>query len=231
MTDRFSIASVSEFSEYLDKQIEPAIKDIQDALQDSNRKHIQKLVLTNIVDRFDVMIDKLILSNCRYEYIFDFLSDKMSDFITEKDLISLLINTDSIQAAIDERLKNMLRNSILRKRHSLKVKFVFEALAMKKYTSAAPLVQVGTGKIDDNGAQHGSVKVPSSVLGYADWLYSRRNAIVHGSDSKYLDNDRNQLKKLYKFECPERYKITLGSLKNAVSFYRSIVDKITHAVS
>ena len=52
------------FSKFVDKEILPATQDLE-KLDDANRKHVQKLVYTNLVDRFDSMIDGAILDNCR----------------------------------------------------------------------------------------------------------------------------------------------------------------------
>jgi len=218
-----------QFTEYVSKQIEPAIEDIS-SLSENSRKHIQKLIFTNVVNQFDIMIDNMILNNVRYYSIYNYLSSKMTKTITEQELINMLIDYENITNAIIERLKTAAKEAVLRQRHSLKLKFLLESLNLKDYITKRPMVQAGTGKVDKDVKQT-KVKVPQSLLGYADWLYSRRNGIVHGSSSNvYLENDRQQLKKLYDFECPKRLQITIGSTKNAVTFYTNIVEIIQHQI-
>ena len=54
--------ALTEFISYIDKQILSSVSDIK-SLEDKSRKHVQKLIYTNLVDRFDVMIDRSILDN------------------------------------------------------------------------------------------------------------------------------------------------------------------------
>ena len=66
--------------------------------------------------------------------------------------------------------------------------------------------------------------VPYSIAGYADWLYSRRNSVVHGAGTnKFLQNDIQQLKKLYKKEPAKTFKIKLSSVQNTVIFYKEVI--------
>jgi hypothetical protein len=66
---------------------------------------------------------------------------------------------------------------------------------------------------------------PLSICGYADWLYSRRNSIVHGGGTnKFLDNDKAQLKKLFNCTAPGSVKIKLSSVENAATFYINVTE-------
>ena len=68
-----------------------------------------------------------------------------------------------------------------------------------------------------------NVKCPYSICGYADWLYSRRNSIVHGAGtSAFLKNDRQQLKKFYKREPAKTFKISVGSVQTTATFYKEV---------
>jgi len=51
-----NVERLTEFLRYMEKEILPATVDIEN-LADANRKHVQKLVYTNLVDRFDSMLD------------------------------------------------------------------------------------------------------------------------------------------------------------------------------
>ena len=53
-----------EFTEFVKEALLPATTDIG-KLAEASRKHVQKLVYTNLVDRFDAMVDGALLDNCR----------------------------------------------------------------------------------------------------------------------------------------------------------------------
>lgn len=185
---------ISEFLRYLEKEVLPATVDLE-KLEDANRKHVQKLIYTNLVDRFDSTIDGALLKNCRAEYLAAEATKSMTQQITEADLLSLLMRSDDLQSAIDEKLRAALRNSILRQRHSKKVASLFVAFGSGDTFRNHPRVNINTGAILEK--MKPQIKtIPHSICGYADWLYSRRNAIVHGAGTnKLLLNDFEQLKK------------------------------------
>ena len=218
--------AAQDLKKYIEKQILPSVEDIE-GLDDKSRKHVQKLVYTNLVDRFDVMVDLTILDNCRTEYVIEAISPSLTEPINESYLLRLLMNADNIQDAIDERLKDTIRSTILRRRHSQKLQFLLKMFDCIEYTGSKQQVQVGSGKIV-SAAKKAKVNVPQSVCGYADWLYSRRNAVVHGAgSSKFLKNDKQQMRKLYNYSCPDSFNIKIGAIKLASTFYLCIVDLIT----
>ena len=59
-------SKIRDFRKFLNKELVPGVDDLE-KLEAKNRKHIQKLVYTNAVDRFDHLVDTLILDNCREE--------------------------------------------------------------------------------------------------------------------------------------------------------------------
>lgn len=215
-----------EFQRYISKEVDPAIKDIA-RLADKNRLHIQKLVYTNIVDRFDTMIDKLILDNCREEGFIERSLADMSGNVTESDLVKILIHGENLQGALDIKLRTGLRNSLLRDRHSKKVTNVINVFIPEIDPVNAQRVNPPNGKIMSKISPQKAVKIPYSISGYADWLYSRRNSIVHGGGTnRFLENDRSQLKKLYKKEPAKTFSIKLASLKVTVTFYKEITNML-----
>jgi hypothetical protein len=217
------LSGIREFRKYVDNQITPSITEIA-GLEDNSRKHVQKLVYTNIVDRFDVMVDVAILKNCRSEFIIDAISPSLTETVNEHYLLQLLMNTDNVQEAIDERLKAVIRNTILRKRHSQKLQFLLKLFDKLEYSTLKPQVQPGNGNIVLK-ANKTKVNIPHSVCGYADWLYSRRNAIVHGQASpRYLENDKKKLKEIYKYDCPKTINLKFGAISQTVRFYNCIVE-------
>lgn len=60
------ISRITEFTKFLSKELEPAVKDVE-GLDAANRKPVQKLIYTNLVDGFDHLVDNIILDNCREE--------------------------------------------------------------------------------------------------------------------------------------------------------------------
>ena len=217
-----NLTAAEDFSNYVEKQIAPSVEDIK-KLDDKSRKHVQKLIYTNLVDRFDVMVDLLILENCRSDFVIEAISPSLTETVNEAYLLQLLMNADTVQDAIDERLRNAIRNSILRKRHSRKLHFLLKLFDCLEYTTKKPQVQPGNGNVIQSAKQT-KVNVPHSVCGYADWLYARRNAVVHGAGSSYyLKNDKIQLQKLYDYKCPETFKLKIGAVTSSIKFYSCIV--------
>ena len=93
-------SAASDFLAYVESQIQPSIDDIK-GLADNSRKHVQKLIYTNLVDRFDVMVDRSILENCRSEFVMEAISPSLTDTVRESYLLQLLMDADTIQDAID----------------------------------------------------------------------------------------------------------------------------------
>jgi len=216
---------LKEFTKFLDKELVPGVDELE-KLSDNNRKHIQKLVYTNLVDRFDYAIDKLLLENCREEQLITKAFEGNNQPVTESDLVTLLLKSDDLQSALNTRLQDKLRLTVLRQRHSRKL-FTFLSMCDEiGEFDKKPRVNPSTGEILD------SFKVqikttPHSLCGYADWLYSRRNAIVHGAGAaKFLDNDEKQIKKHYKVEVTKTFKISTSSIRTAVKFYQSLCDNL-----
>ena len=217
-------SALKDFLRYLDKEVEPAIKDIGN-LTEKNRVHIQKLVYTNIVDRFDTMIDTLIIDNCREEIFMDKSLADMSGNVTESELVKILVHGENLQGALDIKLRNGLRNTVLRDRHSKKLTSVFNALDPNIDPVNMQRVNLPTGKIHTKITPQKALKIPYSISGYADWLYCRRNSIVHGGGTnKFLERDRAQIKKLYKKEIAKQFTIKLSSVKVTVAFYRDVAE-------
>ncbi len=216
--------ALKEFERYIKKEVEPAIEDLG-SLDEKNRLHIQKLVYTNIVDRFDTMIDSLIIDNCREEGFIESSLANMSGTVTESELVKILIHGENLQGALDIKLKSGLRNTILRDRHSKKLSNVFKVFQPDINPVTDQRVNPPTGKIAARITPQKAIKIPYSISGYADWLYSRRNSIVHGGGTnKFLENDRIQIKKLYKKEPAKQFTIKLSSTKVTVAYYKDVVE-------
>lgn len=92
--------ATQEFKRFVETEALPAIADLQN-LSDKQRIHVQKLVYTNLVDRFDTMIDQTILDNCRHAKLVDEALSGLSGAITEADLVRLLMQSETLQDALD----------------------------------------------------------------------------------------------------------------------------------
>lgn len=217
-------SAISDFETFVKKEIQPAVRDIE-KLDDRNRKHIQKLVYTNLVDRFDTMVDACLLNNCRHESLAAQALKNATSPVTEADLLKLLMSGEHIQDALTTRLQDGLRNTVLRGRHSSKFRELIKVMAPNfGADTAVPRVNPSTGRIVEKFKVQDK-QMPHSVVGYADWLYSRRNSVVHGAGTnKYLQNDRIQIKKLFKVELKTTFRIVVGTLTTSTAFYLDVVD-------
>lgn len=216
---------IVNFKKFLTKELIPATDDLE-KLEDKHRKHIQKLVYTNLVDRFDSMVDGMLLDNCREEYLVSEAFKKLNQPISESDLLTVLMQGNNLQAALDRRLQDALRLSVLPKRHSRKFTILLSISEEVADFERKPRVNPSTGQITDKFKIQ--VKTtPHSICGYADWLYSRRNAIVHGAGTaRFLKNDKLQLKKLYGVSTTDGFRILVSSVKIAAKFYGEVCDLI-----
>jgi hypothetical protein len=212
-----------DFLIFVEKELDPATTDLEH-LADANRKHIQKLVYTNLVDRFDAMVDEAILGNFREEFLLNEALKSLSQPISESALVRLLMEAANIQAALDNRLQDSLRNSILRERHSKKLSTLFQVFQPEEDCWNKPRVNIADGSIlgQIKPQQHNT---PYSICGYADWLYSRRNSMVHGAGTnRFLENDRQQIIKLFKCTPASTFRIKLSSISNAATFYQAVIN-------
>lgn len=108
------------------------------------------------------------------------------------------MRSDDLQDALDSKLQDALREAALRARHSRKLSTLFSVLQPDQECWNTPRVNISTGAIIDQIKPQNKT-IPYSICGYADWIYSRRNSVVHGAGTtKFLENDLVQLDKLFK---------------------------------
>jgi hypothetical protein len=222
--EEMEFRSLDGFTKYVEKEIQPATVDIK-SLPEKSRVHIQKLVYTNLVDRFDTIIDQMILDNCREDYFVEEALKDGSSSISEAELYRLLLNSDGLQDALRLRLQAGLRNSVLRGRHSQKLMTLLQlSVPQTNAHKPVPRVNLNNGEILEK-LKPQKRPVPQSIVGYADWLYARRNAIVHGAGSRsLLKNDVSQIKRLFQVEVAGSFKIIVGSITSAATFYRRVAS-------
>lgn len=213
---------IEAFTEFVDSEILPAAAELE-GLADKSRRHLQKLAYTNLVDRFDAMVDGMLLDNCREEFLVVEASKNLTQQVTEADMLKLLLHGPNIQSAVESKLRDGLRNSVLRERHSRKLKVMMDVFVPDEECWQKPRVNIATGEIYDHMKPQKKT-IPYSVCGYADWLYARRNSIVHGGGAtKILQNDAKQLEKLFRCTPAKAVSIKPSSVKIAATFYRSLI--------
>jgi len=217
---------IEEFIGFLKKDLQPATKELERISEDKSRKHLQKLVYTNLVDRFDYCIDKTLIQHIETESLLNELLDKHKQPILEGEILKWMLSPVPLKEVALERLKETLRNTILRKRHSEKLCKLLIISGMTDNEFKRPRVNPATGKILDDFTPQDD-KIPASVEGYADWLYCRRNAIVHGGGNVRIpENDLKQLRTKFKCDPATTGRIKLSSISNAANFYSVLISKM-----
>lgn len=210
------------FKTFVSNEVVPAVSELE-TIQEGSRKHIQKLIFTNLVDRFDSTVDHLILDNFTNQKLFDEISEKLKEPISEGMLLRIIASDSGRELYIEEKIRGALRNGILRERHSKKLRKLLETFSEEELNK--PRVNPSNGKILTTFKIQ-QPSIPASILGYADWLYSKRNAVVHGGGIKMLINDKRQIKELYKVTVNDTIKLKLASINMAATFYQELFDKI-----
>lgn len=221
---------VEEFQNFISDEVTEAAKELG-KLTEQSRKHLQKLTYTNLVDRFDVMIDKTIITNALHASLLEESLKQLESPISEAEVLRLLMDGRDINEVVEERVQSVLRNGVLRNRHSIKLQKLFEVAGEKTNVFKKPRVNISTGKILQDFTPQTN-KVPTSICGYADWLYSRRNSIVHGGGTgKISDIDLKQLKKLYGAEVVTTTRLKLSAITVASEFYLGVVQMLKDAAN
>lgn len=224
-------ATLNEFGSFLDNEFESARRELAGLKTDANRRHLQKLVYTNLMDRFDSLLDRVVLDNKLNDQLLDELLEKFTEPLSEGEVLRLLIDQNRPSAHLDERVEGTLRQGVLRQRHSLKFAKILKVYCgYDERVMKEPVVNPNDGKIYKK-IKPPNNKIPCSIPGYADWLYSRRNAIVHGGGSaKMLVGDLKQMQSIYGCDAGKTVNLKLNSLRNAADFYRGTVKIMIGAV-
>jgi len=214
---------IEEFQAFLDKEVSSATSELED-IEEKSRKHLQKLVYTNLVDRFDSMVDHVLLDNAFNETLLGEALKILDEPLSEGETLRLFVDAAEAKTHVDNRIQYTLRNNLLRCRHSQKVAKLVEVFCPTQNLQK-PRVNISTGEIFGKFKPQNN-RIPTSLIAYCDWLYSRRNAVVHGGGSaqiRMLDTDLARLTKSYNCKPAETVKLSLGSIKTATTFYRGMI--------
>jgi hypothetical protein len=221
---------IDNFLDFSSKDIASAILELEKITDENNRKHLQKLVYVNLVNRFDYLIDKLILWFCIYSSALrgEVLKSIEDENISKREAFEMFFMREkSYDSVIDiEKIKDITRLHLLSRRHSIKLLKILKILNFENIEK--PRVN-SDGKIFETRKKHKTI--PNSILGYADWLYCRRNSIVHGDGVNYSTKDKEYITKQYKVKLAKNFKLQLPSIKTAQTFYNDFLRLISEKIA
>ncbi|MDP1833366.1 MAG: hypothetical protein Q8L11_00340 [Candidatus Moranbacteria bacterium] len=215
------------FLEFCENDIQSATKELEGIQIEKNRKHLQKLVYVNLINRFDYLIDKLLLwfSINNKSLRDNILGTIEKETISKKEVFEIFFAKERSYELITEKIKELTRSNVLRSRHSSKLLKILDTCLNIK-DCIKPRVNNSNGKIFTKTT--GNKNLPNSIIGYADWLYSRRNSLVHGDGIKYTPADFEYIKKTYNTtNLSITIRLQLTSITSAVNFYTDLLKIIS----
>lgn len=216
--------TVKKFEKFATTEIIEAIKELEGIGTEENRKHLQRLVYVNLVNRFDSLVDSLLLQFSVQDGKFKdkVLNETKEEAVFLKDVYEILL-ADNPKLAVEQRIEGVTRARFLSLRHSAKLRillsncFVWIDSDLNK-----PRVFTNNGSIFVDTKRLKPYKIPDSVIGYSDWLYSRRNALVHGDIKKLADRDIEIMKKMFGVVPAASISLKISSIKSAARFYTEL---------
>lgn len=219
---------IDTFLDFCSKDISSAISELGNIKDEGNRKHLQKLVYVNLANRFDYLTDKLLLWFCiNCQSLRDEMLETIKDQnISKKEVFELFLIGEKSYELVLKKIQNIARLGLLRERHSNKVLKILNILKIKGVDQ--PRVN-NDGKIFEKRKKFKTI--PNSIYGYADWLYCRRNSIVHGDGINYTEQDRKNIIKQHKVELKKGFKLQLTSIKTAETFYSDFLKIIKEGIA
>lgn len=215
---------IKKFEDFARTEIQAATKELERIRTEANRRHLQRLVYVNLINRFDTLIDTLLLkfSVLDSEFKRKVLNETREDAVFLKDVYEILLSKDP-KTTVEQRVAGVTRAKFLNQRHSNKLRILLQhCFGWKDTDLDRPRVFVNNGSIFTETSRLNPYKVPDTVIGYADWLYSRRNSFVH-SDTKKLDKkDIELMKKKFNADVATSISLKISSIKSASKFYTEL---------
>lgn len=212
---------IKDFKKFLKSEIASAVDELGKISKEENRKHLQRLVYSNLINRFDVLIDNLLLSYSTLNNIGfnELVLSKIKDTpMLSKDFYEILL-ADDIKDATNKKVEDIVRINFLRERHSKKLRILLEnCLQAESKDLDRPRVNANDGRIHTSYTPRAN-NVPPSIIGYADYLYSRRNSLVHGNSMAILPSDALFIEKTFRVKPAKVVGIKLSSIESATTFY------------
>lgn len=220
---------IEKFDKFVKMEITAAVKELNGVGTEANRKHLQRLVYVDLVNRFDTLIDLLLLkfSVKDGEFKRRVLNETKEDVVFLKDVYEILLAEDP-RGAVEHRIEGVTRAKFLSLRHSAKLRILLSnCLGWKDAQLDRPRVFTNNGSVFSETKRLKPYKVPDSVIGYADWLYSRRNAIVHGEAQKLDAKDADIMFKKFGAKTAVSISLKLSSINSAARFYTDICKNLS----
>jgi len=226
--------TINEFSDFITKNIEPSIKELESITSNQNRSHLQRLVYTNLVDRFDSLIDILLIefASTNSDFQRKVISSIKDESVSKSYLFNILLS-DDLKEKIKEELENIVKNDFLKKRHSEKLRtLLFDCFCFEGNEIDKPRVNAD-GRIHTTYTQSTSAKkkIPATIIGYADWVYIRRNTLVHNFGKLALiEKDFTYIQSKYKVTPSKAVGIKLESITSVKKFYTYLLKEIMNKI-
>ena len=215
---------IETFLDFCKSDIQSAVQELKTIKTEANRKHLQKLVYVHSINRFDYLVDRLLLwfsinnDSLREEI----LRSIKEESISRKEVFELFFMKERSYDSVTDQIRDLARNGLLRERHANKLgKILATCLDWKS---------IKKPRVNKDGKIFASIKInknqPNSIVGYADWLYSRRNSLVHGDGRQYDSRDFNFIRIHYNVNLPKTFRLQLASITSAINFYEDLLGEM-----
>ncbi len=217
---------IKDFEKFTTSEINSALEELVKIEKENNRKHLQRLVFVNLINRFDVLIDNLLLhfATDNSSNFSNLVLEKVKDVnVSMKDFYEILLS-DKQNEKVNEKVEEIVRSNFLRERHSKKLRILLrDCLLLDNSDLDRPRVNANDGRIHSSYTPRDN-KIPPSIIGYADFIYSKRNAVVHGDGkrSSMLKQDSDFIEKNFKTKPLQFISIKLSSIESTVTYYSYI---------
>lgn len=147
---------LKNFKKFSEEEISSAILELKEIKKEDNRKHLQRLVYTNLVNRFDALVDNLLLifgTEDQNEFR-DIVLNKVKDVsVSSMDFYQIIL-ADDLKSAAKEKVEDLIRLHFLRDGHSRKLRVLFEScLQIEAKEIDRPHVNANDGRIIINTHQ------------------------------------------------------------------------------
>lgn len=221
--------NIRKFKEFATIEVGAAVKELEGIKTESNRKHLQRLVYVNLVNRFDALVDSLLLQFSVIDGDFKkkVLHETRETEVFLKDVYEILLAEDP-KSAVQERVEGVARGHFLSLRHSVKLRILLSSSFLWSDSELdKPRVFTNNGSIFVKAKRLKPYQVPDTVIGYADWLYSRRNALVHSEGKKLADKDVENMQRRFGARPAPSISLKIASIKSATKFYNDLCKNLS----
>lgn len=220
--------TIVKFQDFAGGEVGAAVKELEGIKTESNRKHLQRLVYVNLVNRFDALVDGLLLQFSVREGDFKkkVLNETKEEEIFLKDVYEILLASDP-RLAVQQRVEGVTRARFLNQRHSAKLRILLSAsFSWSDSDLDRPRVFTNNGSVFVDTKRQKPYQIPDSIIGYADWLYSRRNALVHSDSMKIAKRDIEIMQKKFGAKPATSLNLKIASIKSATKFYSDLCKNL-----